>query len=88
MHTRMMVAYSKIHRELTAQVKGSANIMVTVVATQELKAEDVLLRFKAETSQDNKHDGSRYTSAWLAFGNCCYIWDSSHLYAVIFCFCR
>ena len=51
-----------------AQVKGSAKIMVTVVATQELKAEDFLLRFKAEASQDDIH-GSRSISAWPVFGN-------------------
>ena len=62
--------------------------MVTVEATQELKALDVLLRFKAEASQDNIH-GSRSISARPVFGNCCYTWDSSQLYAVLlvfFCF--
>ena len=59
--------------------------MVTVVATQELKALDVLLRFKAEASQDDIH-GSRSISARPVFGNCCYIWDSSNLYLVFFFF--
>ena len=36
--------------------------MFTVVATQKLKAEDFLLRFKAEASQDDIH-GIRSTSA-------------------------
>ena len=59
--------------------------MVTVVATQELKGLDVLLRFKAEASQDDIH-GSRSISARPVFGNCCYTWDSSHLYVVFFLF--
>ena len=58
---------------------------VTVVATEELKALDVLLRFKAGASQDDMH-GSRSISALPVFGNCCYIWDSSHLYAMFFFF--
>ena len=53
--------------------------MVTVVATQELKADDFLLRFKAE---DPNIKGSRSISARMVFGNCCYIWDYSHLYFV------
>ena len=40
------------------QVKGSAKIMVTVVATKELEAGDVLRRFKAEATQDGPHDGN------------------------------
>ena len=60
--------------------------MVTVVATQELKAEDLLRQFKAEASQDDIHDGSRSISARLVFGNCCYTWDSSQLYVVLFFF--
>ena len=58
----MMVVYSNIHRELTAQVKDrattAANIMVTVVATQELEAGAVLRRFKAEASQDDPRRGN------------------------------
>ena len=42
--------------------------MVTVVATQELKAGDFLLGFEAEASQDDNIHGS-------VFGNCCYTWD-------------
>ena len=47
----MMVVYSNIYRELTVQVKGAAKMMVTVVASQELEAGDVLRRFGAETVQ-------------------------------------
>ena len=52
--------------------------MVTVVATQELKAFDFLLQFKAAPYQDDIH-GIRFISARPVFGNCCYTWDSSHL---------
>ena len=58
MHARMMVAYSKIYRELTAQVKGSAKIMVTVVATQGLEAGDLLRRFRPEAAQDEHRRGN------------------------------
>ena len=44
--------------ETTAQVKGSAKIMVTVMATQELEAGDVLRRFGAEATQDEPHGGN------------------------------
>ena len=56
----MMVVQSNNHRELTAtaQVKGAAKIMVTVVAIQELEAGDVLRRFKAETAQDDARGGN------------------------------
>ena len=54
----MMVVYSNIYRELTVQVKGAAKMMVTVVATQELEAGDVLRRFKAEAAKDEPHGGS------------------------------
>ena len=53
----------------TAQVKGSTKIIVTVLATQELKSGDMLWRFKAEAAQDeprrgNNTDGySRFSSA-------------------------
>ena len=52
-----------IHRaifteQLTAQVKGSAHVMVTVVATQELGPGDVLLRFKEEPAQDEPRRGN------------------------------
>ena len=65
----------------TAQVKGAANTMVTVVASQELKAGDVLRRFKAETAQDEPHRGNKTMDissmhwalfTWfLCFGCCC-----------------
>ena len=53
--------------------------MVTVVATQELKAEHFLLRFKAEATHIH---GSRSISARPVFGNGCYTWDSFHLCVV------
>ena len=61
----MMVVHSNIYRELTAQVKGAAKMMVTVVATQELGAGDMLRRFGAETAQDEPRRGNnnnRYSS--------------------------
>ena len=58
LHAQMMLALSNIHRESTAQVKGAAKIMVTVVATQELKAGDELRRFKAESAQDEPRRGN------------------------------
>ena len=54
----MTFVYSNIHRESTAQVKGSAKIMVTVVATQDLEPGDVLRRFKAEATQDAPRGGN------------------------------
>ena len=62
----MMVVYSNIYRELTVQVKGAAKMMVTVVATQELEAGDVLRRFKAEAAQHEPRRGknnNRYSSS-------------------------
>ena len=59
--------------------------MVIVAATQELKAGDFLLRFKAEASQYDIH-GIESISARPVFANCCYTWDSSHLYVVVFFF--
>ena len=41
-----------------AQVKGAAKVMVTVVATQELEAGAVLMRFKAEVAQDKPRRGN------------------------------
>ena len=41
----------------TAQVDGSTKILVTVVATQELEAGDVLRRFKAEVPQNKRRRG-------------------------------
>ena len=52
-----------------AQVDGSTNILVIVVASQELEAGDVLRRFKAEVSQDEPHRGNntnRHTRATSA----------------------
>ena len=54
----MMVVYSNIYRELTVQVKGAAKMMVTVVATQELEAGDVLRRFEAKAVQDEPRRGN------------------------------
>ena len=53
----MMVAPICTER-LFAQVKGSANTIVTVVAKQELKPGDVLRRFKEETAQDEPRRGN------------------------------
>ena len=44
--------------ELTAQVERCANVMVTVVATQELGPGDVLARFKEEPAQDESRRGN------------------------------
>ena len=49
----MVVVYGNVYREPTVQVKGAAKMMVTVVATQELEAGDILWRFGAETAQDD-----------------------------------
>ena len=57
-NAQMMLVYSNIHREATAQVKGAAKIMVTVVAIQELKSGDLLRRFKAEAAQDEPRRGN------------------------------
>ena len=74
LHARIMLALSNIHRAvITAQVKGSANIMVMVAATQELKAGDFLLRFKAEASQDDIN-GIRSIRARPVLAHCCYTW--------------
>ena len=53
-----MLVYSNIRTQSTAQVEGAAKIMVTVVATRELEAGDVLRRFKAEPAQDNPRRGN------------------------------
>ena len=58
MHARMMVVYSNIHKELNAQVKGAAKIMVSVVATRLLEAGDVLWRFEAKAAQDEPPRGN------------------------------
>ena len=39
-------------------MKGAAKIMVTVVATQELKAGDVLRRFRAQAVQEEPRRGN------------------------------
>ena len=58
-HAQMIVVQTNVHREsTTAQVEGSAKILVTVVATQELKAGDVLRRFKAEVAPDETRRGN------------------------------
>ena len=54
----MILVKSNIYRELTAQVKGAAKLMVTVVATQDLEAGDVLRRFKSEAAHDEPHGGN------------------------------
>ena len=41
-----------------SQVKGAAKIMVTVVTTQELKAGNLLRRFKAEAAEDEPRRGN------------------------------
>ena len=58
---------------------------VTVVATEELKVGDELLRFEVEIPQDDTH-GSRSISARPVFGKCCYVWDASNLYPMLFFF--
>ena len=66
-----MLARAIFTEPYTAQVKGAANIMFTVEATQELKPGDFMLRFKPGASQDDK-PGSRSMSARLVFGNYCH----------------
>ena len=80
LRARMIFMLGNVHR---AQVEGSANKMVAVLATQELEVGDVLLRFKAEASQNYAH-GIRSIGARPVFGNCRYTWDSSHLCPVLF----
>ena len=78
-----MLVYSNIHKESTAQVKGAAKIMVTVVATQELEAGDVLQRFKAEAAQDEPRRGNNNTQyssrSSSGLGNCRCTSDYFHL---------
>ena len=67
-----MLVKSNIYRELTVQVKGAAKMMVTVVATQELEAGDVLRRFRAEAAQDEPHGGknnNRYIVVGLVYSS-------------------
>ena len=63
----------------TAQVKGSAKIIVTVVATRELEPGDVLRRFKA--AQDGLTRSSRCGSALSA-------WNDSRLHVGALLFSR
>ena len=58
LHAQMMLVYSNVHRGLTAQAKGAAKMIVTVLATQELEAGDLLRRFKAEAAQDESRRGN------------------------------
>ena len=53
-----MMFASIFTEQLSAQVKGSAKIMVTVVATRELEPGAVLRRFKAESAQDEPRRGN------------------------------
>ena len=69
----------------TAQAKGSASVMVTVAAIQELKAGDFLLQFKTE-SRDNVHGSRSSIRAWQVFGFYFYIWDCSYINAMLFFF--
>ena len=85
-----MLVQSNIHRESTAQVKGAAKIMVTVVATQELEAGDVLRRFKAEAAQDEPRRGNnnnRYIVVGLVTVD---LWKLSlrmGFFSLVFCVC-
>ena len=53
-----MLVFSNIHREPTAQAKGSAKIIVSVVATQDIGAGDMLRRLGPETAQDEPRQGN------------------------------
>ena len=53
-----MLVYSKFRTQSTAQVKGSAKVMVTVMAIQELEAGDVLRQFGAEAAPDEPRRGN------------------------------
>ena len=63
-----MLVFRNIHREPTAQAKGSAKIIVSVVATQDIGAGDMLRRLGPETAQDEPRQGNsnnRYTVVGL-----------------------
>ena len=49
---------ARFTEQLTVQAKGSAKVMVTVVATQELEPGDMLRRFKEEAAQDEPRRGN------------------------------
>ena len=69
-HAQMMLVQSNVHREsTTAQVEGSAKILVTVVATQELKAGNLLRRFKAKAAPDEPRRGND-NDTLSVFENC------------------
>ena len=76
--------------QLTAQVKGSANIMVTVVATQELERGDHLLRFKEEAAQDEPRRGNNTVVIGLvAVGSCLtcfFVYSGARLFMCV-CVC-
>ena len=57
-HVGMLVVHGNIYREPSAQTKGAAKMMVTVVTTQELEAGAVLRRFGPETAQDEPRRGN------------------------------
>ena len=59
-YARMMLVQSNVSIESTAQVKGTTEMMVTVVATQKLKRGDWLLRFKAEAEPRRGNSNDRY----------------------------
>ena len=82
-HARMMLVHSNIHRESIAQVKGATKIMVTVVATKELKAGNLLRRFKAEAAQYDPRRGNDNDAAcvWKLFRHA---WDLLTLFYFLF----
>ena len=89
----MMVAPICTER-LFAQVKGSANTIVTVVAKQELKPGDVLRRFKEETAQDEPRRGNNTVLIGLvAVGfrklsiNMGFFFHSMLFFSYVFVFC-
>ena len=88
-HARMVVVYSNIQTEFTAQVKGSAKMMVTVVTTKDLEAGDVLRRFKAKAAQDGPRRGNDY-NRYISSCQCLEVAPahgiSPHLYVVSFFF--
>ena len=50
--------YDQSEKIKCAQARGTAKIMVTVVATQDLQAGSELLRFEAEAAHDKPRPGS------------------------------